>query len=302
MNKTTKSSEVLGTGLIVLSSLFYASYGIWTTLMGNFFSGYTASAIRSVLVLLILLPVALLRNKLGSFDLKNQWKKILGMVVASTLVWGLLYYSVLNAGVGISSTVNYAAITFGMVFFGWLLAAEKVTSNRKWSLSVGMLGLFLIFIETFSGSLSVLPLVAAFVSGLAVAVNTVIAKKLPYNTIQATCVLWITSVVANVPMIFILNESVPQLGANVEWLFLLLFAISSTLASWALMSGLKHIEAGLAGILGLLEIVFSVLFGVILFKENISTLRLLGVLIILFASSFPYLASRGRTRYMDPNS
>ena len=54
----------MGASLIVLSSLFYASYGIWTKLMGNFFGGYTASALRSVVVVLILLPIAIVYSQL----------------------------------------------------------------------------------------------------------------------------------------------------------------------------------------------------------------------------------------------
>ena len=49
----------LGASFIILSSVFYASYGIWVKLMGNFFGGYMASALRSVLVLLFLVPLAL---------------------------------------------------------------------------------------------------------------------------------------------------------------------------------------------------------------------------------------------------
>lgn len=259
--------------------------------MGDFFSGYTASAIRSILVLIILIPIGLFRKQFGSLDFANNWKKLLSMVFISTLVWGLLYYSVLNAGIGVSSTVNYAAIVIGMVFFGWLLAKEKFTSDKKWSLAIGMFGLLLIFIQTSSGSIGFMPLIAAVISGLAIAANTVIAKQLPYNTIQTTCVFWATSVIANIPMIFILNEQLPQVGLYVEWFYLLMFAICSLLASWTLMRGLKYIDAGLAGILGLLEIVFGVMFGIILFNERIELLTILGVIIILLSSVFPYLLS-----------
>lgn len=292
MNTSSKSKSSAGTSLVIFSAFFYASYGIWATLMGDFFGGYTASALRSILVLIILLPVIYFGRKFEPLNLKNNWKKLLSMVLISALIWGLLYYSVLKVGIGISSTVNYAAIVIGMVFFGKLLLGEKITSTKIGSVSIGMFGLMLIFVQTFSGQIDILALIAAIVSGLAIAANTLVAKQLPYNTTQTTFVLWGASVIANVPMIFILNETLPQVGFYAEWFYLIVFAICSILASWTLLKGLKYIDAGFAGILGLLEIVFGVLFGIIIFQERIETLTFIGIIIILLASAFPYLASK----------
>src|ERR1700741_2496517 len=100
-----KYTAPLGASLVVLSSFFYATYGIWTKLMGDFFGGYTASALRSVLVLLILLPIALVYRKLEPLNLKQNWRYIAGMLVASLFTWGPLYYAILHAGVGISLAI-----------------------------------------------------------------------------------------------------------------------------------------------------------------------------------------------------
>jgi drug/metabolite transporter (DMT)-like permease len=63
MSNKKKFSAPLGASLVVLSSVFYASYGIWTKMMGNFFDGYTASALRSILVVFILIFVTLYYHK-----------------------------------------------------------------------------------------------------------------------------------------------------------------------------------------------------------------------------------------------
>jgi drug/metabolite transporter (DMT)-like permease len=100
-----KYTAPLGASLVVMSSIFYASYGIWTKLMGDFFQGYTASALRSVLVLLILLPIAIFYRHLEPIHLKQNWRYLTGMVLASLFTWGPLYYAILHAGVGISLAV-----------------------------------------------------------------------------------------------------------------------------------------------------------------------------------------------------
>jgi len=49
------------------------------------------------------------------------------------------------------------------------------------------------------------------------------------------------------------------------------------------------VELGIAGILGLLEIVFGVLFGVLFFQEQLGIIVLIGMVIIIMAASIPYL-------------
>jgi drug/metabolite transporter (DMT)-like permease len=278
----------LGASLVVLSSLFYASYGIWPTLMGNFFDGYTASAFRSVLVLLILLPIALIHRSLQPLRLKQNWRYMVGMLVASLFTWGPMYYAYLHAGIGISTTINYASIVISQFFFGWLLAGELFTKDKVISATLGFVGLALVFSPSIHG-LGWLALLAASISGVTVGANTVFAKKIHYNATQSTIVLWSASVVANFLMTFILRRPFPSFVWHVQWVYLLIFAVASVVASWSLVRGVKLIDAGAAGVLGLLEIVFGVLFGVICFHETLGPIVLLGVVVIIAAAIIPYI-------------
>lgn len=287
-----KISAPLGTSLVVLSSFFYASYGIWTKLMGNFFDGYTASALRSILVVLILLVVALSSRQFEPINLKQNWRYILGMFIASLFTWGPLYFAILNAGVGLSLTVNYASLVIGMFFFGWLLAGERFTREKAISAGLGFLGLALIFSPTVVGqAFNLLALTAAFVSGLSAGAGTVLAKQIKYNSTQSTIFLWITSVMANVCMAMLLGKSLPTFAGQIQWLYLVLFAGASVIASWSLVRGMKFIDAGSAGIIGLLEIVFGVLFGVLFFQEQPTLIALAGTAIIIGAAAVPYFKS-----------
>lgn len=291
-----QTQKSVGATLVVAASFFYASYGIWTLLMGDFFGGYTASALRSVLVVGILVVAAYYFKKFEPLELAKNWRKLLGMVAVSTLVWGLLYYSVLQVGMGLSLSVNYFAIVIGMLFFGWVLAGERLTKTKAVSAVLGIVGLGLVFVPTASGVVAFIPLAAALISGLAIAVNTILAKQLTYNTTQATIFLWVTSVVANAPLAFMLQEPMPVFDFRMEWVYLIFFALASVLASWLLLAGLKYIDAGTAGILGLLEIVFSVAFGFLLFGERIELVAFAGIVLIIGATAYPYFQSmKGKT-------
>ena len=245
----TKTGAPFGASLIVLSSFFYASYGIWTTLLGNFFGGYTASAIRSSVVLFMLMPVAIAYRQLGKINWKRDWGYLVGLVLSSVLVWGPLYFSIVHAGVGISLAINYASIVIGMFFFGWLLANEKFTRDKLLSAGLGLIGLWLVFAPNLA-TIGWLVLGAALVSGFSTAANMVIAKKLPYTTTRCTVLVWTASVLANAPMALLLGEPQLQLGWRIEWLYVVAFAITSIAASWMFIKGVKLVDAGAAGVLG----------------------------------------------------
>jgi len=278
----------LGASLVVLSSVFYASYGIWTKLMGNFFGGYTASGLRSILVVLLLLPPAFVYHGFEPVRWRKNWRHLAGLLAGSLFIWGPLYYAILHAGVGISLTINYASIVIGMFFFGWLLNKERFTRDKLLATVLGFVGLACIFSPSTHG-IGMLPLLASVLSGLSAAANAVIAKKISYNATQATIALWVTSAVASLAMALLIREPAPAVGWHMQWLYLLIFAAASVVASWSLVKGIKLIEAGAAGILGLLEIVFGVLFGVLFFHEHVSVLVMVGILTILAAAAIPYI-------------
>lgn len=291
MNKnahTKKQNAPLGASLVVLSSFFYASYGIWTRLSEGYFTGYAATAIRSLTVLAILVPIALKLKKFQKIHLKKNLHLIIGLIISSCFIWGPLYYAILNAGIGISIASNYAAIVIGMFFFGWLFFRERFTKEMAISTILGSLGLALIFVRGNS-HFGFLAVAAAVLSGIATSLNMIISKKLPYNATQSTITLWSTGVIANVAMMLMVGESIPKLSWNINWLYLLLFSIASVIASWSFVSGLKLINAGVAGILGLLEVVFGMAFGVLLFNEQPGIWGYAGALIIVISAATPYL-------------
>jgi drug/metabolite transporter (DMT)-like permease len=283
-----KSKAPLGASLIIVSSLFYASYGVWTTLMGDFFGGYTASALRSLLVLIIFIPFALLYKQFEPVDLKHNWQYLIGLVLSATLIWGPLYYAILHAGVGIGLAINYASMVIGMFIFGKLLANEKFTQDKWLSSFLGLLGLALVFSPSLA-SIGLLALGAALISGLSNAAHMVIAKKITYKATQATIFVWIASAVANIPMAFLIGESMPKIAWHISWLYLAAFAVASIAASWTFIKGVKLIDAGAAGILGLLEIVFGVVLGFILFNESPGIIVLAGMAVIIIAAAIPYI-------------
>lgn len=285
--KTKKPSRApLGASLVVLSSLIYASYGVWIILMGAAFGSFIQAVLRSSLVVIFLLPIAFYRRELTKLHWRRDVWLLAGQLISSLLISAPLYYSVLRVGVGLGIGITYAGIILGAFLFGWLCNGERYTKDKWLSTTLGILGLWLVFTPNLK-ALGFLAMGAALLSGLSSGLNMVVNKKLQYSASQTAIMTWAATAVVNIPFVFMVHEHMPPF--NLHWIYLLLFALASLTASWTLISGLKLIEAGAAGILGLLEIVFGIVYGALFFSERPSILSLLGMAAIIMAAAVPYV-------------
>ncbi len=283
-----RSSAPLGASLVVLSSVFYASYGIWTALMGNFFGSFTASTLRCGIVTILLVVIAVLRKELQKINWRRDYKWFVVMLLSAGFVSGPLYYAILRGGIGVSLGLAYIGIVIGMFICGKLFMGERYTKDKLIATLLGLVGIVLVFLPNLKLA-GWLALSAALASGLATAANMAATKRVPYNGSQSAILVWSPGVIINLPIAFLLGEHMPQIGWHVQWAYLLTYVVVSLIASWTFIQGLKMVEAGAAGILGLLEVVFAVIFGVVFFHERPGIVVLLGVASIMVAAAIPYI-------------
>ncbi|HLD03022.1 MAG TPA: EamA family transporter, partial [Candidatus Nanoarchaeia archaeon] len=76
---------------------------------------------------------------------------------------------------------------------------------------------------------------------------------------------------------------------NLVWLYQLGYTMTSVLAFWLIIKGIKYAEASIGGLVGLLEIVFSVLSGILFFKEILTLKVIIGAILIISAAALPHL-------------
>src|SRR5437867_3757938 len=109
-NNRRSGTVVFGSSLIAMSTIFYGSYGIWTRLMGDSFGPYMQAWIKSLLVILFLLPFAVYG--------KQRWQRIrwrqdkiwlIVWVFANWLIAGPLYYAMNHIGIGLATLVMYSS-------------------------------------------------------------------------------------------------------------------------------------------------------------------------------------------------
>lgn len=282
MNKNTK-----GTVLILISALFYGSYGIWSRLMIGNFGEFSQAWTRGLFLLLVIAII-------GSF--LKVWKKIqlqdikwfLLIALAGGLNQAPYYFGFAHLTIGTATLLFYAALVVGGYILGKVAFNEKLTGVKIVSLVVALLGMFVIYGFTLSPG-QYFPAFATVIAGFMGAITVVMPKKLieNYHEVQVMAGYFIMQVIFNLPMAIIFNESLPQMVNLVPWFAQLGYAFAMLVANISAIAGFGYIEASKGSLIGLAEIIFGIVFGLLFFGEVVSASVLAGASLIIVSAALP---------------
>ncbi len=290
---TARAGTAKGIFLVVTSSLMFASYGVWAKLIGNQFAVFYQGWSRALMITLILLPILLYRKEIVPIARKD-WGWMAVFAGFTSLTQAPLFYAFTHMDIGSATLLFFVALLLTMYAIGIVFLGETLTPVKCASFLFAIAGLYLIF----SFSLAAFTLLAAFMAmlnGVASGGEVSFSKKLSghYSALYLTWISWTAIVVTNAPVSFWLHE--PQYLPSFEtvWLYQGAYVVASIAGFWAIIEGLKYIEASLGGLLGLLEVVFSVMAGIFIFHETLSAKIMAGACLILFAAALPHLYGIG---------
>jgi drug/metabolite transporter (DMT)-like permease len=143
------------------------------------------------------------------------------------------------------------------------------------------------------------PLVVAILAGVCGGVEVVFTKKLSntYSSIQLTFFLFAVSFI----LCFGLNLYLTRFHIifppePIAWTGTIMHAVASIGAFFLVVLGYKNIEPSVGGIVGLMEIVFGIYFGFLIFHEAITTTMLIGGGLIIAAAAIPNIAELKKPR------
>lgn len=188
---------------------------------------------------------------------------------------------------------------YGDFYFLWAILAHFlcnrmgffIRKNERHKSGLFFLAVFGLFV-TFGLSLSLFSVSAmllAAVNGIASGGEIATSKKstMHYSSLQITAYSWIFILLTHFPISLMNGEQQLTPAFNLEWLAMLGYAASGLGGFWLVIEGFKHVDASIGGLIGLLEIIFSFLFGVFLFDDHITLAVLLGGIIILLSAVLP---------------
>lgn len=273
----------------------FGSYGVWSRLMGNDFGVFYQGWTRTFLIALLLLPIVLYKKQIIPIR-KEDWKWMSVFLISTSLTQAPIYYAFNHMDIGTATLLFFVGMIIIMYAFGFIFLKEKVTKTKLLAFFLACLGLYI----TFSFSLVAFSLLAAsmaLLNGAASGLELSSSKKLTgsYSPLYVTWLSWIIIAITNAIASVALGEMQHWPVWNVAWLYLVIYAVVSLLGFWFAIEGYKYVEASIGGLLSLLEVVFAVIFGILIFKEVLTTQIILGGVLIMIAAALPHIVRQRPT-------
>lgn len=275
--------------MILASAFCFASYGVWSRLLGHHFGIFFQGWVRSAIILIALLPILKMGNKFKPIA-HNDRKWFAITMIFTVFTQAPLYFAFNHLALGTATLIFYALFLITSYLTGWLFLSEKMTSVKILSSILALIGLFLTFglsLAVFSVTAMLLAALNGIASGGEVATSKKSTQK--YSSLQLTAYSWVLILATHLPLSIMAGETQLMPAFNFEWLAMLGYALSGLAGFWLVIEGFKHVDASIGSLIGLLEIPFSIFFGVLLFQDNLTLPIISGGVIIITAAVLPDL-------------
>ena len=279
-----------GIYLVLLSALMFGSYGLWSRLMGGYFAPFYQGWTRGFIILLLITPYLAWKREIVPIK-RNDWRWFSVYMCFTSLTQAPLYYAYNHMDIGTATVLFFATMLLTMYAFGFGFFGEEFSKVKVAAFLVACLGLYV----TFSFSLVAFSLLAAsmaVLNGVASGGEISSSKRLTgnYSALYVTWLSWVMVLITNLPVSIAMGEPWHALSVSMPWFYQLGYVGASIVGFWAVIEGFKYVEASIGGLLGLLEVVFSILFGALVFHEGLTLRSGVGAALVLLAASLPHVA------------
>lgn len=274
---------------IIISTMMFGSYGLWSKLIGNSFEPFYQGWTRGLILTIVLLPILILHKQIIPIKRKD-WCWLAMFLSFTSLTQAPLFYAFNHMDIGSATLLFFVSYALTMYLFGIIFLNEKLTKIKIVALLLAVIGMYVVF----SFSLIAFTLLAALLAvanGVASGGEISSSKKLSgnYSPLYLSWLSWVIIFISNLLISVVAGETQHAPSFNLAWLFQIGYTIASVLGFWLVIKGLKDVEASVACLIGLLEIIFSILLGILIFHEQLTFKIILGGILIIIAAALPHL-------------
>jgi drug/metabolite transporter (DMT)-like permease len=253
---------------------------------GEFSQAWTRGLILMIVVIVLNFKMKFLK-KIEQKD--KKWFLIIAL--AGGLNQAPYFYGFEHLTIGTATLLFYASLVVGGYVLGKIFFKEKMTLIKILSLVISIFGMGLIYGFALSPN-QFFPASMTILSGIMGASAVILSKKLVgnYHELQIMLGYFFLQVVFNYPLALLFIDSIPALTLNLPWIGQLGYATAMMVANMSVITGFKYLDASIGSLIGLVEILFGALFGLIIFGESLGVGVVVGGICIILAAALPSLA------------
>lgn len=295
MTNFTALTSFKGYAIILASALLFGTYGVWSKLMGDTFPPFYQAWTRSFLIILIMLPFMLATKSFKKVQ-RGDWPAFAVFIAFCVFTQVPIYYAFNNAPIGTVQLIFYSAFVVTAYVVGRFYLGETITRVKLLSMILAFVGLACVFGAAVI-SFAPLGLGLALLNGVASGGEVASSKKVEQHYSPALVVFWgwVFTLITHLP-ISLLAEQQIAIAFDTAWLWLVVYSLVNAAAFWLVIVGFRYVDASIGSIIGLLEVVFAVIFGALIFDEALSPSIYAGGALILVAAMLPDMVNILRHR------
>lgn len=288
-------SQFLGITSLVIATLLYGLYGVFSRFIGTDFGIFFQAFARNLIVLFILSVYIFWKRTWKGVE-KTDYKWFGLMIFPALLADVAIFVAFNNLAIGTALFVFYTSFTLGGYLLGLLLFQEELTKTKIISLLTCLLGLFILFSATLKQG-SLFYLLLAISAGLGMTGWNIFSKKvsLKYSLAQVLSIDCLIFIIGSLPLAVLFKEPVSIPSFSIPWIAVFLYAFAAIGASLLTINGFRYLQAQIGSLIMLLQLVFGTLFGWVFFKEVLTHSFVVGGFLILLGTALPNLTPRTRT-------
>jgi len=296
---TAGQQRWLGSGLVVLATLFWSTAGVFITMTvrGSGISALGLAFWRVFVAFLILtVAIGVLRPRALRVHRRDlPWLAGMGLAVGTFQVLWIL--AILANGASVSTVIQCNAPII-VTLLAWVFWREPLTWRKWTAIALACIGTVLVSGLSGAGNLRLTPvgLLVSLGSALTYAGITLFAKKLSgaYNPFVTLMYSFGFAALALLP--FQIGRPLPsQVSGAAIVAFAGLVLLTTITGYGAYTLALRHLQASVASILAMSEVLFASFFGYVLLGERMNGWQILGALVIIGAVVLLTVQSQAET-------
>ena len=280
MTKIAEMNERKGIFYAILSGFFYGFLGYFgTNVINENISIYTMTFWRFVISGVFIGAILLLKRE----TIHENWKEFFKILFAATIFYtgcaNFYFLACEHLGTGLSMVIMFTFPIFVMLS-NWFFDDLRIPKIYYYSIALILLGLFFL-IDITKISLDMLGFGLALLAAICYAAYVVLSKK---SSLSPSVALFAVSLGCSIASLIsaILHNSFMIPNTFSAWVNIFGIGILSTaIPILLLLASLKHTTAEKTSLLSVLKPIFVVIFGVLFLEERMTSMKVLGIIIIL---------------------